>query len=944
MNKAFVSLIIGLGCITTGFAQAGKKPLDFKQYDSWNSLASQKISNNGEWLSWEVNPTQGDGNLYLQGVSAASPALTFHRGSQALFDPNTEYLVFRITPQADTVKKAKLNKAKEEKMPKDTLAVYALKEGRLVCYPRVKGFKVAQENSSWLAFQLEDLKSEAKPEKKDSASAGKKNEEKPKKKPEFKGSPLYVIHPVTRDSQQFDQVTEYGFSKKGGCLYMVSISEDSVPSSTVRIFDTRTGSAKDVWKTDGVIKSLVSDEEGNQLAFLYSRDTAKTKTYGLYYWPGRQEVPKCVADTATEVMREGWSVSENGSISFSPDGRRLFFGTAEKPEQKPDEKDTLLADDKVSVDIWHWQDDVLQSMQVKRVDQEKKKTYEAVYNIRNDKVIQLADPDFIENYRLVRQGDMDFALGYFDKPYRWKNAIADESRADIYLTDLNTGDDQKVFSNISVSPQLSPSGNYLYWWEPADSSWYCYSISDKSTRNLTSELTVPFDNQIHDTPDEPRSYGIMGWAEKDRSLFVYDQFDIWKLDPDGKEKPACITGGYGRANQLSIRYVSTDPEEKFIDVKKENLFSVFHIRNKKSGYFRFSVEHPDLKSLILEDCRFSGLAKAKDADKLIWTRSTVSEYPDLWLSDLDFGDARKVSQANPQQSEFIWAEAELLEWKDLNGEVHQGILYKPENLDPARKYPMIVYFYERHSDGLHTHYSPRASASTVNPVEYASNGYLVFMPDIHFIIGNPGKSFYNAVMSGVLYLDKRGYVDMDHLGIQGQSWGGYGTAFMITQTDIFAAASPGAPVSNMTSAYGGIRTESGMVRHFQYEKSQSRIGGTLWEKPEYFIENSPLFFVDRIHTPCLIRHDDADGAVPFSEGVQLFVALRRLGKPAWLVNYNNAPHNLSRLADKKDWSVRMMQFFDHYLKGKPAPDWMTLGVKAVDKKDNELYYWPYTQK
>ncbi|MCX6223992.1 MAG: prolyl oligopeptidase family serine peptidase, partial [Bacteroidia bacterium] len=324
--------------------------------------------------------------------------------------------------------------------------------------------------------------------------------------------------------------------------------------------------------------------------------------------------------------------------------------------------------------------------------------------------------------------------------------------------------------------------------------------------------------------------------------------------------------------------------------------------------------------------------------------STVSEFGDFWVGDINFRGGRKISNANPQQAQYVWAAVELVEWNDLNGEKHQGLLYKPENLDPAKKYPMIAYFYERHSDGLHTHYVPRASASTVNPLEYASNGYLVFMPDIHFKIGFPGKSFYNAIMSGIMELGKRDYVDMKHLGIQGQSWGGYGTAYMITQTGIFAAASPGAPVSNMTSAYGGIRNESGMVRQFQYEKTQSRIGGTLWDKPEYFIENSPLFFADRITTPCLIRHDDADGAVPFSEGVQLFVALRRLNKPAWLVNYNGQPHNLSRLADKKDWSVRMMQFFDHYLKDAPAPDWMTKGVTALDKKGSETYYWKYTER
>jgi dipeptidyl aminopeptidase/acylaminoacyl peptidase len=455
---------------------------------------------------------------------------------------------------------------------------------------------------------------------------------------------------------------------------------------------------------------------------------------------------------------------------------------------------------------------------------------------------------------------------------------------------------------------------------------------------------VEFTVDIHDTPDDPGSYGAMGWSDNDENLFLYDKFDIWKLDPDGKKPAQCVTRGYGRNHSQSIRYISLDPEEKFIDLKKDNLFSTRQVLTKKTGFCRFSIDQPDIRTILVDDCLFGQPSKAKHADKLLWTRSTVKEFPDFWTGDLEFRNARRISNANPQQSQYIWANVELVEWNDLNGEKHQGLLYKPENLDPSRKYPMVVYFYERHSDGLHTYYAPRASASTVNPLEFASNGYLVFMPDIHFRVGFPGRSFYDAIMSGILELGKRDYVDMKHLGIQGQSWGGYGTAYMITQTGIFAAASPGAPVSNMTSAYGGIRNESGMVRQFQYEKTQSRIGGTLWDKPEYFIENSPLFFADRITTPCLIRHDDGDGAVPFSEGVQLFVALRRLQKPAWLINYNNAPHNLSRAADKKDWSVRMRQFFDHYLKDAPAPEWMVNGVSAVNKKSSELYYRSFTGK
>jgi dipeptidyl aminopeptidase/acylaminoacyl peptidase len=217
---------------------------------------------------------------------------------------------------------------------------------------------------------------------------------------------------------------------------------------------------------------------------------------------------------------------------------------------------------------------------------------------------------------------------------------------------------------------------------------------------------------------------------------------------------------------------------------------------------------------------------------------------------------------------------------------------------------MIVYYYERYSDKLNSHYVPSPSRSIVNFPYYNSNGYIVFVPDITYTTGHPGKDAYNSIMSGTLELMKRPYVDSANMGLQGQSWGGYQTAFMVTQTGMFKAAMAGAPVSNMTSAYGGIRWESGVVREFQYEQGQSRIGGTLWNKRDLFIENSPIFFADRITTPLLIMSNDTDGAVPWYQGIELFTAMRRLGKPAWLLSYNGEEHNLTKRPNRQDLSMK----------------------------------------
>ncbi|HEX8334277.1 MAG TPA: prolyl oligopeptidase family serine peptidase, partial [Segetibacter sp.] len=295
---------------------------------------------------------------------------------------------------------------------------------------------------------------------------------------------------------------------------------------------------------------------------------------------------------------------------------------------------------------------------------------------------------------------------------------------------------------------------------------------------------------------------------------------------------------------------------------------------------------------------------------------------------------KKLSSINPQQKDYLWGTAELFKWTAYTGKQTEGILYKPENFDPKKKYPMIVYFYERSNNTLYNYRAPAPSASTVNIPLFVSNGYVVFVPDIWYKTGQPGKSAYDYIVSGTRAVVKKGFVDSTKLGLQGQSWGGYQIAHLVTRTNLYAAAWAGAPVANMTSAYGGIRWGSGMNRQFQYEKTQSRIGATLWERPDLYIENSPLFHLPKVKTPLVIMANDADDAVPWYQGIELFTGLRRLGKPVWLLNYNGEAHNLVERKNRKDISVREMQFFNWLLKGEKPAQWIVGGVPAVMKGRN----------
>ncbi len=369
------------------------------------------------------------------------------------------------------------------------------------------------------------------------------------------------------------------------------------------------------------------------------------------------------------------------------------------------------------------------------------------------------------------------------------------------------------------------------------------------------------------------------------------------------------------------------------------LLSAFNEKNKKSGYFTVKLssrEYP--KALVYQNFYFYEPKKAKNAEKLIWQKTSVKEPANLWYGSMNFKDFKKITNINPQQKNYIWPTVELVKWKTFDGKEAEGLLYKPGNYDPNKKYPMMVYYYRLNSDNLNRYIAPKPSRSIINPTFYTSNGYVVFIPNIRYEIGHPGKSAVNYVVSGTQAMIDRGIADPKHIGTQGQSWGGYQVAYIITQTNIFAAASAGAPVSNMTSAYGGVRWRTGMSRMFQYEKTQSRIGATLWEKPTLYLENSPVFFLDKVTTPVLIRHDDADGAVPWYQGIEMYMGLRRLQKPVWMLNYPGEPHNLKdKTPDNKDLSIRMMQFFDHYLKGKPMPVWMKDGIPAL-KKGKTLGY------
>jgi dipeptidyl aminopeptidase/acylaminoacyl peptidase len=324
------------------------------------------------------------------------------------------------------------------------------------------------------------------------------------------------------------------------------------------------------------------------------------------------------------------------------------------------------------------------------------------------------------------------------------------------------------------------------------------------------------------------------------------------------------------------------------------------------------------------------LSKAEHGDVLLYTEESYATFPDLWTSSIALDARHRVSEVNPELASRDLGSAELIEWSSLDGDPLQGVLIKPAGYQPGQRVPVLVYFYRFFSQRLHEFNEPKVNHRPSFPV-YATDGYAIFLPDIRFEVGRPGIASVKSLVPGVQKLIDMGIADPEAIGLHGHSWSGYQTAYIVTQTDLFAAAIAGAPVANMTSAYSGIRWSSGMARQFQYEQSQSRIGAPLWEKPQLYIENSPVFYADRISTPLLIIHGDEDGAVPWYQSIELYLALRRLAKPTVFLQYRGEDHHPEKYANKLDWSIKMKEFLDHHLKGAPAPVWWSEGIPYSGK-------------
>lgn len=911
--KSSISLVILIFAVHT-FGQ--KKQLDHTVYDNWKSIQRVSVSDDGRFLGAIISPQEGDSDLLLRDMDNKND-IVIKGVNWYTLSPDGIYTVGLIKAPFAERREARIKKKKDDEMPEDSLVIIHNKGFNIEKIAGIKSLNAPEKMSAHIAYKTM-LKVDTAIEKSKSA--------KPKEA-------LIIRNLTTKLEDTVLNAKEYTFSKYGNSLAIViePDKKDSIDKPGILFFDLKKNISKRISLEKAEYKSLSFTEDGEQLVFLSTKDTSQIaqKVYDLRYFQNGNDTAFILADRNAKGLPENWIFNEHASPKFSKNGKRVIIGAA--PCQPP--KDTTIVDfETASIDIWHWQEPLIQPQQLVELKNRQRHTYTGIILPNQPNQFTLIADEQRPFSLISDEGNGDFALLWSNSNYQLESQWDISSKNDTWVRNLLTGELQTVGTPLSGRATLSPNGDFAYWWDGTQKQWFAYDNHEKITRSLTHNIPSHFWNEMNDVPTTPGSYGVATWTENDEFILVNDAFDLWKIDPKGIQSPENITLNAGRNDSITFRYINTDREKRFLVKDDRLLLSAFDHKSKEKGYYTLTQSgRKRLQKRILDGYNYTGLEKAIGSNLHIFQKSNFNTSPDLYVTTNLWQSAEKLTDINPQMREYNWGTAELFSWTSFEGIPLQGIVYKPEDFDATKKYPVMIYFYEKHSDNLYSYLTPAPSRSTINIPFFVSRGYIVFTPDIHYTTGQPGMDAYNSVVAGAEALANHSWVDKDNMAIQGQSWGGYQVSYLVTKTDMFKAAGAGAPVSNMTSAYGGIRWSSGRSRQFQYEQTQSRIGVAMTDSLLPYIENSPVFYAKEVNTPLLIMHNDKDGAVPWYQGIEYFMALRRLGKPVWMLQYNNEGHNLLERRNSKDLSIRLQQFFDHYLKNEPAPVWMTKGVPATEK-------------
>jgi dipeptidyl aminopeptidase/acylaminoacyl peptidase len=868
------------------------KPED---YSKWQTLQSFSITDDGSWVSWNISLVDGDDTLYIKNPVSAK-LFKYPLSSGLLFSTDSKWAAFRVG-----YSEKEIDKMTEQKKPvKYKARLLELSSGKERLFENISSFTLTKDASHLIMAGYTPDNSKVRD--------------------------LYLYNLKTGTMKNIGNVSEYSVNKPGNRLVYM-ISAENKKGNGVELMNLDNYTISFIENDTCTYRNLTWEREGNAFAFLKAvYDTTHVEqnhilfgVRNIYSKPEIRSYNPASDSTFPLKMR----ISENYRPSLSDDQKRFFFGVYDWTVKEKKEKKAAEAEKLPGVDVWHWKDDPIQPRQKTTYDTEKNFTFLFSWSPDLNKAVRITDEDMRQ---ASPTGDGHFALATSDKAYK---PSFREQYYDHYIVNTTTGEKKLILKNYLSMYGSSPAGKYVLYFK--DKNWWVYDILKETHINITKDIPTLLWNTRDDSPKDIKPpFGMGGWFKDDRAILLYDEYDVWKVSFDGV-KPVRLTNG--KENNIIFRNLRLTFEYPYLEPSTDIYFSALGDLDKKMGYYRLTVKNK-FEKLIFENMAVSGLRKAEKSDFFLYTTGTYSISPNVFRTTGTFAEAIKVSDTNPQQTKFAWGKSQLINYKNRDGKALQGSLFFPADYEPGKKYPMIVYIYELLSGDVNRYVtpSPRSSYNTTN---YTSQGYFIFHPDIVYKTNHPGESAVACVVPAVEEVIKTGMIDEKRIGIMGHSWGAYQTSYIITQTNLFSAAVAGAPLIDMISMYNEIYWNSGGGNQNIFETSQGRLREPWWVIMQDYITNSPMYQAQNIKTPLLVTFGNSDGAVDWHQGIEMYTTMRRMEKPFIMLVYDGENHSLAKKENQLDYTKRVNDFFNTYLKGTEPPAWISKGKTYLDKKKEE---------
>jgi len=923
--------------------QKAPRSLEIPDMLEWNSIRPSVLTNDGKWFGYGLFPAEGDGQVILKELKGEKE-YKFDAGassSRIAFSDDGKWAAFSISPKFKEAEQLK----KQKKKSYNDVSLIELKTGEKKEFEKMKSFAFSEENPNWLVMHKYASESQS------------------KEKEKWSGSDLILFELATSKELNIGNVSQFSFDKTGKWLALV-IDSYGQSGNGVQLRNMNTGVITPLDNEKAEYKRLSWTEEGDGLTVLkgVKDDDYEDKLYSVVGFNNftKSSPSKFVYNPKEDIsFPEKMTVSPNRTAFWTKDLSAMVFGIHEVEEKENKDKkkennkevekkddENIKKDEKGNIEkkpapppkkddneklpemvIWHWKDKRMQSQQQVQESRDKNFNYLAIYHVKDKKFVRLAD----DNLKSVSFApEYKFAIGRDNQKYELIGNLEGRRYQDIYVVNTKTGEKKLALEKNRWFYSSSPNGTHFLYYE--DGNFHTYDMAAGKSYNITKNVPTSFVNEEDDHNVKNPPTRSFGWTKDDASVLLNNNWDIWNVPVHGGKAVNLTIDG----KEKGIRYRSRtrlDPKEKGIDLSKLMYVTAYEEWTKKAGIALVKGKKPNVKMLLWDDATFSGLRKAKNADVFLYIKQTYKDYPDYYVTNSSLKNGVKITNANPQQKDFFWSSgSRLVDFTSDKGKKLQAALYLPANYEEGKSYPTIVYIYEKLSQSLNRYSSPRVGG--YSQAYYTSHGYAVLTPDITYEVNDPGMSSVWCVLPAIEAAAKTGIVDKNKVGIHGHSWGGYQSSFLVTQTDIFKAVVTGAPLTNMISMYSSVYWNSGSANQPIFESSQGRFYGGYWDNLDAYTRNSPVYFAKNVKTPMIILHNDKDGAVDWNQGIEYFNTLRRLNKPVVMLQYKGENHGVRKPENRKDYTVRMKEFFDHYLKRKEAPKWWTDGVKHLDMKDH----------